>query len=359
VAAAVSTQGDGAATPVWASGFERVRIEDAESTLTSRWREVVATAGATPSARSLTLNLVTYVDRPEACADVSKILAEIAGTHSIRAVTIIEDATVDEDAIQAFIHPDERADEQGFSEEVFVRVHPRASASAASAVLALLAADLPVYLWWRGDSPFGRPLFRLLAPLVKKIVVDSMRFGDTNAALDTLRRLTERRAGHVAVADLNWKRLKTWRQAVAACFDDPQVLALIGGFDKCQVEYAADLDVPNAQHKTAGATLFAGWLARCVPRLRGRVRLAPVTNAGARRGRLIAVLFQSSRSQATLALTRQDSPRQIVAEARDAQGALIRSWNFHVVKASEAELLHRSIDDPARDPMLEAALAEE
>jgi len=355
----VSKQGDGAATPAWASGFELVRVEEAESTLTARWREIVATAGATPSARSLTLNLVTYVDRPDACTDVSQILAEIAGTHSIRAVTIIEDATVDEDAIQAFIRPDDHADAQGFSEEVFVRVNPRASASAASAVLALLAADLPIYLWWRGDSPFGRPLFRLLAPLVKKIVVDLMRFGDTNASLDTLRRLTERRAGHVAVADLNWKRLKPWRQAVAACFDDPQVLALIGDFDKCRVEYAADLDQPDTQHKTAGATLFAGWLARCVPRLRGRVRLAPVANAGARPGRLIAALFQSSRSQTELSLRRQDSPRQVVAEVRDAQGGLIRSWNFHVVKATEAELLHRSIDDPSRDAMLEAALAEE
>src|SRR5271165_5806971 len=182
---------------------------------------------------------------------------------------------------------------------------------------------------------------------------------DTNASLDTLRRLTERRAGHVAVADLNWKRLKPWRQAVAACFDDPQVLALIGDFDKCRVEYAADLDQPDTQHKTAGATLFAGWLARCVPRLRGRVRLAPVANAGARPGRLIAALFQSSRSQTELSLRRQDSPRQVVAEVRDAQGGLIRSWNFHVVKATEAELLHRSIDDPSRDAMLEAALAEE
>jgi len=352
----VSPGQDGAATPVWTAGFSPVKVEEAESTLTARWREVVATSTGTPSARALTLNLVTYVDRPAASGEVSKILTEIAETHSVRAVTLIEDATVEEDAPQAFIRPD---DVDAFSEEVFVRVHPRAASPAASVVLALLAADLPVYVWWRGDSPFGRPLFRLLAPLARKIVVDSMRFGDTNAALDTLRRLTERRAGHVAVADFNWKRIKPWRREIAACFDDPAVLALAPEFDKCRIEYAADMSEDDVQHKTARASLIAGWLASCMPRLRGRVRLAPVAVAGARAGRITAVLFQSTRSQATLSLNRQDEPRGIVAEARDVNGKVVRTWTFAESQQSEAMLLHRSIDDPSRDSMFEAALAEE
>jgi glucose-6-phosphate dehydrogenase assembly protein OpcA len=352
------TPRDGAATPVWTAGFALVKVEDAESTLTARWREIVATSPGTPTARSLTLNLVTYVDRPEASGEVSQILADISGTHSIRAVTVIEDATVEEESPQAFIRPGDGVDASNFSEEVFVRVNPRASASATSAVLALLAADLPVYLWWRGDSPFGKPLFRMVAPLMKKIVVDSMRFGDTNAALDTLRRLTEHRAGHVAVADLNWKRIKPWRSAIAACFDDPAVLALLGTFDKCCIEFAADPDEPDAQHKVARATLIAGWLACCIPKLHGRVRPAPVAIAGARPGRIASLVFQTARSQAALTLTRQDNPRSIIAEAGDASGKRIRSWTFPATKLAEAELLHRSIDDPARDPMLEAALAE-
>lgn len=350
---------DGAATPVWTAGFSPVKIEEAEATLTARWREIVASSTGTPVARSLTLNLVTYVDRPEASGEVAKILGDVAGTHSIRAVTLIEDATVDEAAPQAFISPDCAGSADAFCEEVFVRVNPHASGAASSVVLALLAADVPIYLWWRGDSPFGRPLFRSLAPLVKKIVVDSMRFGDTSAALDTLRRLAERRTGHVAVADLNWKRVKPWRQVVAACFDDPQVLRLIGGFDKCRIEYAADLDVPDEQRKTARASLIAGWLACCLPCLRGRTRLAPVNAAGARAGRVVAISFQAARSKAALSLTRRDDPLGITGEAHDAQGNRIRSWTFPVTKQTEAEMLHRSIDDPARDPMLEAALAEE
>lgn len=359
MAAAVNAARDGAPTPVWTAGFSPVKIEDAESTLTARWREVVATATGTPAARSLTLNLVTYVDRPEASGEIAKILTDIAGTHSIRAVTLIEDATIDEGAPQAFIGPDSGGDAAAFCEEVFVRVNPHAAGSAASAVLALLATDVPVYLWWRGDSPFGRPLFRSLAPLVKKIVVDSMRFGDTTAALDTLRRLTERRPDHVAVADLNWKRIKPWRQVIAACFDDPRVLSLIGLFDKCRIEYAADPDEPDEQHKTARASLIAGWLACCVPRLRGRTRLAPISIAHAPPGRIGAILFQAARSHTALSLTRQDDPLGISGEARDAQGALVRTWTFPVTKQTEAEMLHRSIDDPSRDPMLEAALAEE
>ena len=74
---------------MWTAGFAAVKIEDAESTLTARWREIVSNAPDAPTARSLTLNLVTYVDRPEASGEVSQILADMAGTHSIRAVTVI------------------------------------------------------------------------------------------------------------------------------------------------------------------------------------------------------------------------------------------------------------------------------
>ncbi|HZV79023.1 MAG TPA: glucose-6-phosphate dehydrogenase assembly protein OpcA [Candidatus Binatus sp.] len=352
----MSALDDGAATPVWTAGFAPVKVEEAEATLTARWREIVASSSGTPTARALTLNLVTFVDRPTASGEVSKVLNEIAETHSVRAVTIIEDATVQEDAPQAFMRPDSV---DAFSEEVFVRVNPRAAQSAASVVLALLAADLPVYLWWRADSPFGRPLFRQLAPLVKKIVVDSMRFGDTTAALDTLRRLTEHRAGHVAVADLNWKRIKPWRREIAACFDDPTVLELLREFDKCRIEFAVDPGHADAQHKTARAALIAGWLANCMPRLRGRVRLEPVPADGVRAGRIFAVLFQSTKSRATLSLMRQEEPRGIAAETRDARGQVVRTRFFPESTQSEAQLLHRSIDDPARDPMFEAALAEE
>jgi glucose-6-phosphate dehydrogenase assembly protein OpcA len=161
------------------------------------------------------------------------------------------------------------------------------------------------------------------------------------------------------VADFNWKRIKPWRREIAACFDDPAVQAIMSEFDKCRIEYAADPTEDDVQHKTARASLIAGWMASCVPRLRGRVRLAPVVVAGARAGRIGAVLFQSTRSQSTLSLNRQEEPLGIAAEARDARGNVVRTWMFAETRQTEAMLLHRSIDDPARDSMFEAALAEE
>jgi glucose-6-phosphate dehydrogenase assembly protein OpcA len=355
----VSTADNGPAGNTWTAGLTAVKVADVPLALSHRWK-AIAEQYPGVSTRSASLNLITYTDELAAVPIVSTIVGELAATHPIRAVAVIEEDEAADDAVASFIHASAILARNGrptCSEEVFLHANAGSSERTASAVYGLLVADLPVYLWWRGPSPYGSALFRLIAPFADKLIVDTLRFGDTGAALDTLRRMAEHRSGHVAVSDLNWKRIEPWRETIAACFDDAAAAALLADMDRCEITFGAA--APTAPPPSARAALLAGWLSSRVPNLRHHARLSAENSPDGGVGRIEAVVLSSSQTKATLSLRRVAAPLAIAARACNAAGAELRRWSFPAVTLSEAQLLHMCLDDPTRDPVFEAALNEE
>jgi glucose-6-phosphate dehydrogenase assembly protein OpcA len=354
----VSAAHNGSAGDTWTAGLTAVAVADVPLALSHRWK-VITDQYPGMNTRATSLNLITFTDELAAGPVVSTIVGELAATHPIRAVAVIEEDEAADDAVASFIQTSAILGRNGrptCSEEVFLHANAGSSERTASAVYGLLVADMPVYLWWRGPSPYGSALFRLIAPFADKIIVDSQRFGDTGAALDTLRRMAEHRSGHVAVSDLNWRRIEPWRETIAACFDDPATVALLADIDRCEIEFAS---AGTAAAPSARAALLAGWMTSRLPRLRHHARLTAQTVADGGAGRIEAVTFSSSRTKAALSLQRTAAPLGISAHASDIAGAQLRRWTFPAVSLSEAQLLHMCLDDPARDPVFEAALNEE
>jgi glucose-6-phosphate dehydrogenase assembly protein OpcA len=94
----------------------------------------------------------------------------------------------------------------------------------------LLAPDLPVVLWVRGEVPG----VEILYPLAAKIVFDAASRGDATSALERL----EKAAGpHRRVADLNWGRLTRWRQAVSQMFESPEQRKKLDRISRITVGY--------------------------------------------------------------------------------------------------------------------------
>ena len=338
--------------------LQQLPVADVAIALARRWSAILKKYPDAGS-RASSINLVTSVNGSDEAPAVAEIIREVAAAHPIRAITTVQDESAPEDSISAAIVKDAILGRDGrptCSEEVALYGNPGAAERMASAIFGLIIGDLPVYLWWRGPSPYGSRLFRLVAPFADKIIVDSLRFGDTGAALDTVRRMAEHRAGHVAVADLNWKRMRPWRQTIAACFDDPQTRALLELLDRCEIDFGTS--AANGTPPSARAELLAGWIGHCVARLRAKTLVAPVRLPKDGDGRIEAVCFTASDSKAGLSLRRIENPLAIDARGCDASGTEFRQWNFPAKTLDEAELLHMSLDDPARDPVFEAALTQ-
>jgi glucose-6-phosphate dehydrogenase assembly protein OpcA len=120
-----------------------------------------------------------------------------------------------------------------------------------STVVALLAADLPVYLWWTEIPDEDDHLFEHLAGEADRVLVDSDAAPDAAQALQALAALDVARLG-----DLNWARLTPWRRLLAQLWDTPTLREHLAHIRSLDVHHIARDDFKDA----ARALLLVGWL---------------------------------------------------------------------------------------------------
>ena len=348
---------DGASSGAVLEGFTEVRFSNIETELAGRTCD--PQGGEHRLLRQCVLNLVIFLEDVSDAALVSRLVDRVADAHPIRVIAIAFDTQADERVVRAWIKVECGEAVSGgrlVSEEIALTAHPNSAARLAAAVSAVLSPDLPVALWWRGGAPFLSRLFKGVVKLADCIVVDSIRFGDGAAALDTLRRLSELRGGTIALADMNWKRTASWRSTLAACFDDPAVAELLPDLDGCTIDFSLGKKDASAP-PSARSLLLAGWLVSRWPKIAGRGDIKGKSNRSITPGAILGVALRSSTARAAVSVVWESADSDITATASDRAGATFRKWRFMPDPEGEAELLERCIDSVARDRLLEAALS--
>jgi glucose-6-phosphate dehydrogenase assembly protein OpcA len=109
----------------------------------------------------------------------------------------------------------------------------------ASVVAPLLVSDLPVFLRWRGDLPFGADELDQLVEIADRLVVDSREWGQLPRAYGRFAGLFDR----AACSDIAWRRTLHWRRTLAELW--PRIAQL------------RELSVTGPK---ADALLLGGWL---------------------------------------------------------------------------------------------------
>jgi glucose-6-phosphate dehydrogenase assembly protein OpcA len=81
--------------------------------------------------------------------------------------------------------------------------------SPASILLPLAISDLPVFLRWRGEPPFGEPQWLQLVDVADRVIVDSSEWQELRYAE------LARSFGDAALSDIAWARTAAWRSELA------------------------------------------------------------------------------------------------------------------------------------------------
>jgi glucose-6-phosphate dehydrogenase assembly protein OpcA len=100
------------------------------------------------------------------------------------------------------------------TEVIELRLRGTRAAAPASIVWPLLIPDLPVFLRWRGEPPWGASELDQLVDVTDRLVVDSREWGELRYG--KLGGLLTR----VAVSDIAWTRITPWRWALARRWPD-------------------------------------------------------------------------------------------------------------------------------------------
>jgi glucose-6-phosphate dehydrogenase assembly protein OpcA len=205
------------------------------------------------SVRATTLNLVVMCADAESAERTDRVLDAIGGSRPLRAIVITP----------AGGRPTARVSSacwQGVGQEVCAERISISGERAAlpSAVVSLLVADLPVFVWWQGALPdVNDGVLGELAEIATRVIIDS-----DDAGLDAAAWLEPRVAGLV---DMAWVRTAPWREAIAAMFDGreqrraldhligaevvgpPNQAALIVGWLRSRLDRQVGMDVRKAK----------------------------------------------------------------------------------------------------------------
>ena len=254
-------------------------------------------------------NLVVYTDSAELAEKVATDLTSVSKRHPSRAIILIADRWHAESPIDAEVRLMCAAQTGGRPplcfEQVFVTVQGRAADHLASVVVPLLMPEVPTYLWWPGQPLFGHRLFHRLLASANQLVIDSGQFRSPGDGLNDLARLC---SGRYGVNDINWGRLKPWRDIIAQFFDAPQLTPYAYGIQSITVEFG-DGDGDHAR-STSGLLLMLGWLASALG-------MAPETTLDTVATRDVSLSLLQSNAKVDIELHFRDA-------GRDAAGKLLR-----------------------------------
>lgn len=145
--------------------------------------------------------------------------------------------------------PEEGAGSSACGDVVVLRGGTGALRQNLDLVQPLIAPDLPCWVWWNSSLDEAPEVMAALATGARRLVVDSS-LGDPRRCLDLL---VDRITAGQPINDLNWLRLRSWRESLAMVFDPPS--------RRDALNHVVQLDLDVEGSNPVKGLLLAAWLA--------------------------------------------------------------------------------------------------
>lgn len=211
--------------------------------------------GAATLTRTVLLNLLIFA-RDQASADRARedVIA-LTSRQPSRSILMLAEEGASASALEAWVslycatQPGEGRRVCG--EQINLEARGPAILDLPPAVLPLLLANVPTFLWWQSGNPFVHPIYDNLARAVDRVIVDSLTFAEPRHDFGDAARAA--RSGPAAVTDLGWARLTPWRSLTARIFDPQGMRHYLNELERVRIATYAG--------SPALAWLYAAWLA--------------------------------------------------------------------------------------------------
>lgn len=228
-----------------------VRASQIEAEFDRIWDEAADGTYDTSSVRLRLSSLVAWGADSDAGERFEQVMETLAKRHPCRGILAMSLPGVAglESSISAHCWRTAAGGRHACAEEILLRAGPAQEQELASAVLALLVAEVPAVVWLL-DDPAATRLPEEIADAADRVFVDSARASTSPTDLRTLVRAAEK--DDIDITDLAWVRTRAWRELVAQLFDG----------NEAQLDDVRDIEiVGGGAALSAAALLSAGWLA--------------------------------------------------------------------------------------------------
>ena len=205
----------------------------------------------------MTLIGVAHSDQAETIA--MRTTQAIGMQHPAQAIVIREHAPLRAGSLDAVITTDVRRPEMACAVEcelLTLRVRGPAADHLAAFLDPLLVSGVPTYLWWLGTPPFGKSELLDALRVGDGLVVDSSQFDEPYHAFKRMAGMLKVAHHRMGLADVQWARLRAWRESIAQFFTPQDRRHFLGGISELGIDYAGE-----GRGNRVGAALITGWVA--------------------------------------------------------------------------------------------------
>ncbi|MBW3042284.1 glucose-6-phosphate dehydrogenase assembly protein OpcA [Prochlorococcus marinus] len=145
--------------------------------------------------------------------------------------------------------PEEGGGKSACGDVIVLRGNKTAINDGLEIVETLVPDELPSWLWWNGRIDEAPDFLKALALPNRRLIIDTA----LGEPADCLSLLLQRIKSGQAVNDLNWLRLRGWRETLAMVFDPLQRRNVLNNLEKI------DIDIQGSQ--SVQGLLLAAWIA--------------------------------------------------------------------------------------------------
>ncbi len=218
---------------------EDVRLADVDAALAQLRSEA---SRDRPSMRTSVMTHIAWV--PADWVEQARAALEgMAERHPSRTILLFPEPDADDNRIDARAEverwevPD--TDRGLVTEVVELTLRGSRAEAPASIIEPLLISDLPVFLRWRGEPPWGAQQLEQLVDVTDRLIVDSIEWAEVPGPYRRLAELFPR----CAASDIAWARTSRWRSHLATLW--PAI---------------GDVRTVGVRGTAAQAWLLCGWL---------------------------------------------------------------------------------------------------
>lgn len=216
------------------------KIDEHLADLYRRAAGVAESEAFVPVVRTLLMNIVAYTSSGGEMATVASDIAEVMGTHPCRAIIInLGEGTETQAAatISTVCGITDRGDRRLCGE--VIELHAAAlGQEIAGMVMPLLAPDVPVFVWLPNHGTCAGPEYTGIADAADHVILDSRRFVDLRAGLESMSPLCVNGNPDRTVQDLSWISLHPWRDLIAQHFDPPVARQYLAKLTEIEAKYS-------------------------------------------------------------------------------------------------------------------------
>jgi glucose-6-phosphate dehydrogenase assembly protein OpcA len=209
------------------------------------------------------LNLIIYAPDSDRARELERSAEEVSQIHPCRAILFDHVSENDSGLLAPEIYATCEADGSDPAtpciERIRIPVNDPLYRKLSALTQPLIIPELPAVLWWHGSISTTDHTFLSLARSSDVTIIDSHWF-ESPDELKNLLDLDNSMSAHSAIADLNWQRLKPWRELTAQFFDIKAVNWSLSWIRELEI------DVGQQQGNTlpVQALLFVAWISHCL-----------------------------------------------------------------------------------------------